>query len=210
MLKIECPGCSEWVSLPFDIALKETPCPKCAVAIPIRDVYVSAGPYTIHRDVLIKNMHRYKKLLAEAEKDLGDVGGKGTGKGAEVTAKSVNMFISHLKEMLSGCRETTRHPLSGDMKAEFRINNRVFQGRVVNISVSGLCLDASDSPALGLTDELEMTLSCGADNGITVSGRVAWSGRGVLGIRFTNVSAKAREAIEACIREKSIPLRAKK
>ncbi len=205
MLKIECPGCNEWVSLPFDIGINETTCPRCSGVIPLKDVYVSAGPYTIHRDVLIKNMYRYKKLLAEAEKEFDEVGGRKDARDRDVTARSVKLFITHMKEMLSGCRGSTRHPLSEEISAELKINNRTFSGQVVNISVSGLCLDASGSPALDLTDELEITLSCGDDNKITVAGRVAWSDRqGYLGVRFTGVSPEAREAIEACITEKSV------
>jgi PilZ domain-containing protein len=211
MLKIECPDCSEWVSLPFDIEIKETTCPKCAKAIPVRDVYVSAGPYTIHRDVLIKNMHRYKKLLTEAEKEFEAFEGVSAGrKNVDITAKSVTMFINHLKEMLSGCRGSTRHTLEGDITAKISINNMTFQGRVLNMSVSGLCLDASASPALDLTDELGITLSC-AGKELAVSGRVAWSNKqGVLGVKFTNLTAKAREAIEACITEKSVIIKTRK
>jgi len=211
MLKIECPGCSEWVSLPFDIEIRETTCPKCARTIPVKDVYVSAGPYTIHRDVLIKNMHRYKKLLSEAEREFEAVEGADRArKDGDITAKSVTMFINHLKEMLSGCRGSTRHTFDKEVEARITINDRTFQARVINMSVSGLCLDASASPALDLTDEMDMVLSCGGKE-LAVSGRVAWSNKqNVLGVKFTNLTAGAREAIEACITEKSLILKTRK
>ncbi len=212
MLKIECPDCAEWVSLPFDIEIKETSCPKCARTIPVKDVFVSAGPYTIHRDVLIKNMYRYKKLLSEAEKEFEDVEGAPGGgrKGGEITAKSVTMFINHLKEMLSGCRGSTRHTLEGEIAAKIKINGRNFQCKVVNISVSGLCLDASGSPELDLTDEIGITLTC-AGKELEVAGKIAWANKkGVLGVKFTGLTAGAREAIEACITEKSLILKPRK
>ncbi|MBI5587015.1 MAG: hypothetical protein HY889_01460 [Deltaproteobacteria bacterium] len=68
MFKIECASCNSWFHLPFNSEGDEVECPNCSKKTPAKDVYVAAGPYMIFREVLIKNMPKYRRLILEAEK----------------------------------------------------------------------------------------------------------------------------------------------
>lgn len=208
MLKIECSNCNEWVHLPFHAGIVETTCPGCSEVIPVKDVYVSAGPYMIFRDVLMKNMYKYKKLLIEAEKDVEDIKKKGGNlKGVDVTVNSMGVFISHLKEMLDGCRDNMRHHVSEEIEVQLGIGGRAVNGKVVNISISGMCIDTgrrNSSTAVG--DEVEIQLGAGGHKLalFTVTGKVMWAGKdNFMGIKFSNADRKTQELIKDYISEKN-------
>ncbi|TAN63335.1 PilZ domain-containing protein [bacterium] len=201
MLKIECSNCNEWVHLPFHADITETTCPGCSAVIPVKDVYVSAGPYIILRDVLLKHMYKYRKLLMEAEKDMEDIKRKGENvKGIDVTVNSMNVFVSHLKEMLAGCRNSLRHQVSERIDVQLSINRQTVNGKIVNISISGMCVDAGkvySSTTLG--NELEIRLGDGEHKltSFAVIGKVVWAGKdNFMGIKFSNVDQKTQELIK--------------
>lgn len=206
MFKIECPKCNEWVHLPFDIDIQETICPRCSGSIPIKDVYVSAGPYLISREVLLKNAYKYKKLLLEAEKEVEDLQRRASdSKGAKVSVQSVDIFISHLKEMIAGCRDSLRHQMEEDASLEFKINDRFFQGGIINVSVSGVCISAGNiASSINIGDEIEIRL---ADKNIplfSVHGKIAWLGKGnLMGIKFSEMDQKTKELIKDYISKRS-------
>jgi hypothetical protein len=72
MLMVECSNCQEWIRSPFLLEIKETKCPGCKEVVPVTELYISAGPYAISREALLKSMSKYKRLVADAENELKD------------------------------------------------------------------------------------------------------------------------------------------
>lgn len=201
MLKMECPGCQEWIHLPFKTRAAEMVCPGCSGLIPVKDLYVAAGPFLIARDVLFKSVPRYRRLILEAEKEA--AGLRNSEKVDNISLRSMKMFINNLKELLDGCRDEARHALN-DNGVEYSINRLIFQGNIVNISVSGTCIDGKNMSLDRLWQEITVHLKRAEAETCSIRGRVVWIGDGnKMGVKFLTDDEKTRDAIEDYIREKS-------
>lgn len=208
VLKTECPKCKGWVSLPFQTGTETVVCSNCSEPAPIKDVHVSAGPFMMYREAITGNLTKYMKLLAEAEVELAGLREKDALTGAYgISIKSLGLFITSLKELLDGCRNDPRHPLNHALEVEFLINGRASRGSLVNLSVTGACIDAKDAPAkAALKSEISVKLS-GKDREFLIPGKVMWTDdAGLIGVMFTSDDAEAREFLKSLIIEKSLIL----
>lgn len=201
MLRHQCPACKEWIHSPFLVDYKEMQCPSCSATVQVSDLYISAGPFSIHRDVLKKNMFKYKRLLMEAEKELEDVkGAVGMLKADAISTKSIAMFINNLKEMLSGCRESTRFSAEG-LNIRFIGAKGSVDASLINISTTGICIDIGESaPEYKKDDEVAVELG-GAGRG-RLPGHVVWAGKGPVGIRFDEMNDETRKGLFEFLRDK--------
>ncbi|MBI1912404.1 MAG: PilZ domain-containing protein [Deltaproteobacteria bacterium] len=201
MLKTECPNCSSWVHLPFHGNVEETTCPDCGSQIPVKDVYVSAGPFLIFRDILLKNMYKYKRLILEAEKEIEDLKKRGDGiRTYDVSVNTMTNFLGNLKEMLDGCRNSTRHPL-GERSVLYTINKQEYQGRLVNLSVTGACIDCGKISTLAkLWNDIELHFEGDGTEGFSIQGKTMWIGNGnLMGVKFVKNEDSTARQIESLI-----------
>lgn len=208
MLKTECPKCKGWVTLPFQTGTDEIKCSNCSEPIPVKDVHVSAGPFMIYREALTGNLTKYKRLLAEAEAEINDLKKKDAATGAYgVSIKSLGLFITNLKELLEGCRFDPRHPLNQSIELDFVLNGRACKGALVNLSVTGACIDTKDSAEQArLRCEISVRLA-DKDKEFLIPGKIMWVGSaGLVGVKFTSVDDEAQEFLKAFIIDKSLIL----
>jgi hypothetical protein len=205
MVKIECSRCAVWIHLPFHGKEDRIECPHCAETTPVRDIFVSGGPFIMHRDILVKNMQKYRRLVCGVEKDLLELQKKGASSRAhEISARSLSLFVSDLKEMLDGCRDIVRHGMNG-VKALITVDGRRYYGNILNLSVSGICLEAGRTASVNrLWNGVKVLLKGEKTGPFTVEGKIMWIGKnGQMGIRFSNVDEPLRSLIKGYILEKT-------
>lgn len=162
----------------------------------------------IYRDVLTGSMIKYKRLLAEAEIEIEELRKKDALSGSYgVSIKSLGLFINNLKELLDGCRFDPRHPLAGTAETEYILDGRAYKGSLVNISVTGVCLDTrKNSERTRLWSEIAVRLS-GTGKEFLIPGKIMWIGKtSLIGVKFTSVDDETREFLKAFIIEKSVLL----
>ena len=206
MIKIECSRCADWIQLPFHKKEELIKCPRCSETTRVKDVFVSGGPYIMHRDILIANMQKYRRLVSEAEKEILALQKKGAAEKAyEISARSLKMFVTEFKEMLDGCRDIVRHNING-LRTSFTVNGRKYHGNILNLSVSGICLDAGRNASVNrLWCEANVLLKGRNTGPFTVGGKIMWLSKdGRMGIRFLNVDEQAMRLIEEFIVEKTV------
>ncbi|MEE9543276.1 MAG: PilZ domain-containing protein [Thermodesulfobacteriota bacterium] len=203
MLKVECPKCKEWVHSPFLVEMEEMTCPSCGVEIPVEEVYISAGPYSISRDVLMKHFFKYRRLLTEAASELEELKKEGEGlKTYDITAENVTKFMKNLEELLAGCRSGFRIS-PGDKKVNYFVDGASYDSKLINISMTGICIDGGEGATLpGINDEITIEL---VDNSysIKVEGIVVRVDRsGTMGIQFAELGADTKKALLDYVLEK--------
>lgn len=206
VLKTECPDCKIWVYSPFLNESDNTVCPDCGKNFPVGELFVSAGPFAIYREVLQKNMHKYTRLLGEAKKELESLSSlKGMGKPYEETASTVRKFIANLEELLEGCREGLRVH-AGDIGVDYVLNDTVMKARLVNISITGICLDVGENVArLGKGQVITLAIKDPAiPDGFRLVGEVVWSGKGTqTGVRFLDLDNDEKRVLKDYVMEKN-------
>ncbi|MDO8426678.1 MAG: PilZ domain-containing protein, partial [Deltaproteobacteria bacterium] len=207
MLKVECTKCNEWVHLPFDTDVKETRCPSCAETIPVTDIYVSSGSFLIARDILAKNIFKYRRLLLEAESEVSDIRRKGgAGKPCEISSKTISAFISNLKELLDGCRNSSRFELK-DVIVKYALadNSQTHQAGIVNISLSGVCIDVRGRADMGkLWKEIVIHFrEPGTAGHFQLNGKVMWINGALIGVKFEKVEHQDQKMLKDYILEKT-------
>ena len=201
MLRHQCPECKEWIHSPFLVDCKQMQCPSCSATVQVSDLYISAGPFSIHRDVLRKNMFKYTRLLMEAEKELVDVkDAVGKFKADAISTKSIAMFIENLKEMLSGCRDSTRFSAEG-LNIRFTGREGSVEAKLINISTTGICVDIGESAAGYKKGDSVAVELCGAGRG-RLPGQVVWAGKGPVGVRFKEMDEETRQGLFEFLRSK--------
>jgi len=201
MLRHQCPECKEWIHSPFLVDYKQMQCPSCSATVEVSDLYISAGPFSIHRDVLRKNMFKYTRLLMEAEKELTDVkDAVGKFKADAISTKSIAMFIENLKEMLSGCRDSTRFSAQG-LSIRFIGPKGSVEAKLINISTTGTCVDIGESAA-GYRKGDEVAVELGGAGRGRLPGKVVWAGKGPVGIRFNEMDEATRQGLFEFLRDK--------
>ncbi len=201
MLKVECEKCRQWVALPVYADLGKVECPTCVEAIPVKDVYLSAGQFLMCRDILRKSIHKYKRIVEEAEQEVAELEKNGDLRPYSVTAASINGFIKKLKEMLDGCRGQMRHRLA-DEYADYTLGKKKCKAKVVNISASGVCLECREVLGLEtLWSEISLTFKPRKSPTVLVArGKVMWIGKkGRMGVKL---STGADGWVEGFLRER--------
>ncbi|MBE9527757.1 MAG: PilZ domain-containing protein [Proteobacteria bacterium] len=185
MLKVECPKCKQWLHSNLLLEKKETTCPTCNVKVDVDELYISAGPYSISRDVLRKHFFKYKRLLTEAFKELEELKSESAdSKAYKVTEDNVATFISNLKEMLEGCREGYR-VFPENQPVEVTIGDKRYESQLGNVSITGICIKLEEGvPVPVKGDKVGVDIkSNGFD--IALDGTVVWvRDTNVLGLRF--------------------------
>ncbi len=207
MLKVECAKCNEWVHLPFQTEVKETRCPSCSEMIQVKDIYVSSGSFLIARDILSKNIFKYKRLLIEAENEVSEIRKKaGAGKPYEISSRTLSSFVSNLKELLDGCRNNARYELK-DAGVKYAVSgvSNLSQAIVVNISLSGICIDAGRRADMGkLWKELTVHFrEPGAVGHFQVNGKVMWINGSLIGVKFDKTDHQDQKMLKDYIIEKT-------
>lgn len=207
VLKTECPRCNQWVDLPFQTGASEVVCTRCARPVTVKDVHVSAGPFMIYRDALTGNLLKYKRLLAEAEKEIDELRKKDATGNYAVSIKSLSLFIGNLKELLDGCRLEPRHPIKDAVEAEYILDGRAYKGKVANISLTGACLDTMrHSELTRLWSDVSVRLVY-QQGEVLIPGKIMWIGKSTLiGVKFTYVDQETMEFLKAFITDKSLLL----
>lgn len=201
MLRHQCPECKEWIHSPFLVDCKQMQCPSCSASVQVSDLYISAGPFSIHRDVLRKNMFKYTRLLMEAEKELEDVqDAVGKFKADPISTKSIALFINNLKEMLGGCRDSTRFSAEG-LNIRFIGQRGDVEAKLINISTTGICVDIGEH-AGGYRKEDEVAVELGGSGRGRLPGHVVWAGKGPVGIRYKEMDDETKQSLFEFLRTK--------
>ena len=203
MLKVECPKCKEWVHSPFLVEMEEMTCPSCGVEISVEEVYISAGPYSISRDVLMKHFFKYRRLLTEAASELEELKKEGEGlKTYDITAENVSKFMKNLEELLAGCRSGFRIS-PGDKRVNYFIDGKSCESKLINVSMTGICIDAGEGAVLpGINDEITIELVDDSHN-IKVQGTIVRADRsGTMGIQFGELDDKTKKGLLEYVLEK--------
>jgi len=206
MLKTECTNCKCSVTSPLLAESKEMECPNCGAIFPVTDVFISAGPYSIYREVLLKNMHKYVRLLREAKIEVSDMEEKGKSSlPYRESAKTVDIFINRLKELLDGCRERFRVS-GGQTSVEYSIEGGPCTGTLINISATGICLAMEtnyDKVAPGKIIDLKVS-DARLSEPLNLKGEVVWNTeKGLAGLRFIGLEEHIREPLCKFIAAKS-------
>ncbi len=196
MLKVECPECKQWLHSNMLLEKKETTCPTCNVKVDVDELYISAGPYSISREVLRKHFFKYKRLLNEAFKELEELKSESSGsKPYKVTEDNVVTFIDNLKEMLEGCREGYR-VFPENQKVAFIFEDKRHECELGNVSITGICIKLApgvEVPGKGTDVTLEIK-SNGFD--LVLQGKTVWVREGgALGIRFEEFDDELKTAL---------------
>lgn len=200
MLRLECPECKEWIHSPVLTEIKELRCPVCAVIVPVKDLYITAGPFSIYREVLLKNRFKYQRLLAEAEKELEEIKKGGSIRPHSISASSIELFMENIKEMLGGCRDNLRMEDGAAVRCFFK--GEPFEAMLVNISSTGACIDTG---SLALKKDDEVTIELGGTPGVgvfSVMGSAAWASGKKAGIKFYRMEERVRTSLIDYIKER--------
>jgi len=207
MLKTKCSDCSSWVYSPILTEITETECPDCGSTFSINDLYVSTGPFSVYRDALLKNLHKYTQLLKSAREERDEF--KSRAKGDKSDTESIatlENFVSGLEELLSGCRSRLRVPVKNTV-VKYSTDTIPRQGTLVNISSTGICIEASEEISKLHNGSFVILI---IDNMNTVDtiylhGEVVWTGAekngNRMGIRFINSEPEVEERIRSFITE---------
>lgn len=205
MLKTNCPDCKCTVTSPFLSESKEMLCPDCNKIFPVKDVLISAGPYSIYREVLLKNIQRYLRLLKEARIEISELEGADENSLAHMeSAKTIKLFVKRLKELLDGCRDKLRVP-GGSATVELSLNGETCKGKLVNISSTGVCIDLqvrSNVVSQGQSLSLRI-IDVSLQEPLELQGEVIWNTvKGRMGLRLIDIDKPLKDSLWQFITEK--------
>ncbi|MBI5642092.1 MAG: PilZ domain-containing protein [Deltaproteobacteria bacterium] len=192
MYRLECPGCGEWLHAPLINGTEMTRCPVCADYVPYREVYVAAGPFSIKRDVLIRNSAKYRALLFDAQAELERLRSNEAFNPFGLSAAALEDNIGNLKELLEGAAGTSAAS-ANDVR--FSSEDADFSGRLVNVSLNGISLDARGLAGIKEKDTLTVDLISVRTPFLKVMGEAAWVEVGRMGIKFIKDDREARKGI---------------
>lgn len=211
MLKTDCPNCRFSLSSKILTEDSEIECAECKETFQVKDVYIYAWPYTIYREVALKNVDKYIRLLRETKADVAlmEELGKDSMPYRE-SAKSLNQFADMLTELLDGCRSEPRVPC-GDTTVEYYIGDAVYTGNIRNISSTGICISISGkSNRIGPGRIIKMNINDNAlSETLCLKGWVIWSTeKGITGLKFVGLEETSRAALQDFIEVKNSMVKA--
>ncbi len=202
MLNTDCPKCKCSIASPFMSETREMECPNCGCTFSAKDVFVATGPYSIYRDVLVRNMHKYVSLLREATAEMNEL--EELGKESlpyRESAKTIRIFVDRLRELLEGCRAQLRVP-GGKATVEYFVEDSPFVGELKNISSTGLCIaipEESHRIGPGRIIKLRIKDEC-LSTPLCLQGWVVWSTeKGITGLKFVSLEKSSTEALRRFI-----------
>ncbi len=205
MLKFECKNCNKWHPLPFHVSAVEVFCPDCSQPIPGADIYVTSGPLAITKEALRKNVHKYKRLIQSAEKEVEELKKKGAARGLDSSEDPGGAFAMHLRELLCGCRDDTRHRVAEDTHLKYFFDGVNYTAKVVDISLTGICLKVDGTSSLPKNgNKIPLRFVDEGDEAV-IPGEVAWSGKaGLMGVRFRELTKEKENFIRELILKKCV------
>lgn len=173
MLKMECPNCKHQIYSHLLAEVDSVVCKNCKTDVPVGDVYVTAKGYTMLRKDLVMRMHRYEKLLNEAENEVSlMMEGEKT---CDETVQSIDRFIGTLKEMLEAARNNFRM-YQQQLPVNLKVNDKTISGIMINMSTTGACVEPEDGSKLPkLHEKIELIFSLdGIEEAFEIKGKVCW------------------------------------
>lgn len=135
MLQMQCPNCREFIKSPFLAEVSTIECHQCKENIPVKDVYITTKNFTMHRQDFLDRSFRFQNFLKEVEKERTLMANSGTA--SKKSLESIEQIYSSLQELLAGARNSYRMENTCDLQAEVNDNNKISQGRVLNLSTEG-------------------------------------------------------------------------
>jgi len=192
MLKMKCPNCEEMIVSALLADMNEVSCKHCQSLVPVDNVMVFAEGFTFHRNDLLKRLFRYKGLLDEIGKERALL--EKNPQASDESKKSLDRFAQALAEVMAGARKNLRIDFADSVPARYRANSRAESGRLVNISMSGACVEvvpkaACPRKATALTIEFSLP---GIDFEFSLSGNVSWAKKGqTFGVEFNELQPQA-------------------
>ncbi len=202
MLKADCPECKCSVTSPFMTESRSIECPNCGTVFTTKDVFVTTGSYSIYREVLIRNMHKYVRLLREATAEMNEL--EELGKDSlpyRESARAVRHFVESLRELLGNCRSKLRIP-GGKATVDYYIGDAMYTGVLKDISSTGLCIAIKDRThkiepghiiKLCIKDECLKEPLC-------LKAWAVWNTeKGMTGLKFVGLCDSSKEALNGFI-----------
>lgn len=202
MLKMRCPKCRKPIRSHLLAEVTTVFCNSCNEYIAVNEVYITAKGYTMLRKDLLSRTHRYEKLLHEAEKEMNLIS-RSPGISAE-SVKSINKFVTMLKELLDGARNNFRVHVP-DVTVKYNSENGIRSARLVNLSVVGACIEPESTdhlPKIKKPITLNFALP-GFDESFLLKGKVAWVKKGAkyrdfetgIGVKFEYMDEATRSRL---------------
>jgi len=198
MLKTDCPNCKCSVKSPFLAEAQQIKCTGCGETFSVKDVYISVGPYTIYKEVVLENTPKYVRLLRELQAEAARLEERGKDSMPyRESAKTINIFVNMLRELLEGCRDKPRVP-GGKATVEYYIDDAAYHGELKNISSTGICFAISDKAhQIGPGRIIKL---CVKDEGLSeplcLKAWAVWSTeKGITGLKFVGLDATSRDTL---------------
>ncbi len=190
---------------PALIEAEEMLCTVCGETFPVKDIYIVAWPYTIYREVALKGVDKYMRLLKDTKAEVKEMEilGKDSMPYRE-SAKSLNQFIEMLTELLDGCSGNLRVP-GGATTVEFYIEKTPLTGSIRNISSTGICIAIPKKfPQIGPGRIIKLCLKDRVlSEPLSLKAWVVWSTvKGVTGLKFVGLENATRKALSKFIEVK--------
>ena len=175
MLKMKCLACEKDIVSPLLAELKQITCPVCGEDVPVKDIIVYANGFSYDRTQLRGQLYRYKELLNAARHDYEKLKNSPTAN-AKSTASS-KQFVATLQEIMTGAKNSCRVSMLRDYFVMYKSNGFKGFALVFNLSMDGICLQATTKEALpGTNKDITISLSLpGTPKPLTIHGRVVWS-----------------------------------
>lgn len=198
MLKTKCPNCKCSVKSTFLVEAQQATCDGCGETFIVKDIYISVGPYTIYKEVVLENTPNYVRLLRELRAEAARMEERGKDSlPYRESAKTVNLFVNMLRELLEGCRDKPRVP-GGKATVEYYIDETAYHGVLKNISSTGICFAISDkSLQIGPGRIIKLSVKDeGLSEPLCLKAWVVWSTeKGITGLKFVGLDAASRETL---------------
>ncbi len=202
MRKADCPHCKCSVTSPFMTESREIECPNCVTLFTAKDVFVATGPYSIYREVLIRSMHKYVRLLREARAEIRELEELGVDSlPYRESAKTIKVFVENLRELLGSCRDKLRVS-GGKATVDYYMGEDIYRGVLKNISSTGICMAVPQtSHRIGPGRIIKLRIKDESlSEPLCLRGWVVWSTeKGITGIKFVSLDESAREALHKFI-----------
>jgi hypothetical protein len=215
MLKMKCSNCGKSIASSLLTELETVLCSHCRQTVPVENVFITAGGFTICRDDLLKRIFRYQQLLREVVKERElmeqseDI--------SPASKRSTDRFLGILEELLTGARKNFRLRFSNAIPLRLTLDHQVRSGRLINLSIVGACIELDEPGSLPRRRTPVMLEFLPADRptAFFLAGTVAWVNKGEInqsgvpwiGIKFNNLVEDDRaglwQFIAACAAEEN-------
>ena len=139
MLQMHCPNCKEIIKSPFLAEVSTIECCQCKRNIQVNNIYITTKNFIMHRGDLLNRTFRFQKLLREVEKERFLMANNESV--SPKSLESIDQFYSSIQELLIGARNSYRMDVTCDLQVEVNDKNRIWKGRVLNLSTEGASIE---------------------------------------------------------------------